>query len=235
MNNAMETSMTTINTTTDNGMTTIDTTIDNAPLEATMESQGSRMNSAQANNMSELAGTTTSGMSNVRSALESAWNGIVSWWNAQSLKNKDVNINVRTNYLTTGTSTQYSNGSRIAPMSLRSDEGFMGSIFPSDMEIPEYGLVSNPYTLRGVTTSVGKLDLPDLNYLSRRGESTPTYDLSSLDKKLDTLIEVLSNKENGNTTFTIEEMNVRTDQDIRNIARELDALRKIQARGRGES
>ena len=235
MNNAMETSMTTINTTTDNGMTTIDTTIDNAPLEATMESQGSRMNSAQANNMSELAGTTTSGMSNVRSALESAWNGIVSWWNAQSLKNKDVNINVRTNYLTTGTPTQYSNGSRIAPMSLRSDEGFMGSIFPSDMEIPEYGLVSNPYTLRGVTTSVGKLDLPDLNYLSRRGESTPTYDLSSLDKKLDTLIEVLSNKENGNTTFTIEEMNVRTDQDIRNIARELDALRKIQARGRGES
>lgn len=235
MNNAMETSMTTINTTTDNGMTTIDTTIDNAPLEATMESQGARMDSAQASNMSELAGTTRSGMGEVRSALETAWNGIVSWWNAQSLKDKDVNINVRTNYSTTGTPTQYSNGSGVAPMSLRSNEGFMGSIFPSNMEIPEHSLVSNPYTLRGVTTSVGKLDLPDLNYLPRRGESTPTYDLSSLDKKLDTLIEVLSNKENGNTTFTIEEMNVRTDQDIRNIARELDALRKIQARGRGES
>ena len=235
MNNAMETSMTTINTTTDNGMTTIDTTIDNAPLEATMESQGARMDSAQASNMSELAGTTKSGMGEVRSALETAWNGIVSWWNAQSLKDKDVNINVRTNYSTTGTPTQYSNGSGVSPMSLRSNEEFMSSMFPSNMEIPERGLVSNPYTLRGVTTSVGKLDLPDLNFLSRRGESTPTYDLSSLDKKLDTLIEVLSNKENGNTTFTIEEMNVRTDQDIRNIARELDALRKIQARGRGES
>ena len=122
-------------------------------------------------------------------------------------------------------------------MSLRSNESFMSSFFPSNMEIPEHGLMGNPYPydMRGVTTSIGKLDLPDLNYLSRRGESTPTYDLSSLDKKLDTLIEVLSNKENGNTTFTIEEMNVRTDQDIRNIARELDALRKIQARGRGES
>ena len=235
MNTAMENSMTTINTTTDNGMTTIDTTIDNAPLEATMETQGARMDSAQASNMSDLAGTTKTGMGEVRSALETAWNGIVSWWNAQSLKDKDVNINVRTNYSTTGTPTQYSNGSGITPMSLRSNEEFMSSMFPSNMEIPEHGLVSNPYTLRGVTTSVGKLDLPDLNYLSRRGESTPTYDLSSLDKKLDTLIEVLSNKENGNTTFTIEEMNVRTDQDIRNIARELDALRKIQARGRGES
>jgi hypothetical protein len=200
-----------------------------------MESQGARMNSAQASNMSELAVTTESGMSEVRSALETAWNGIVSWWSAQSLKDKDVNINVRTNYSTTGTPTQYSSGSGVSPMSLRSAEGLVGSIFPSDMEIPEHGLVSNPYTLRGVTTSVGKLDLPDLNYLSRKGEPTPTYDLSSLDKKLDTLIEVLSNKDNGNTTFTIEEMNVRTDQDIRNIARELDALRKIQARGRGES
>ena len=235
MNNAMETSMTTINTTTDNGMTTIDTTIDNAPLEATMESQGARMGSAQASNMSELAETTKSGMSEVRSALEAAWNGIVSWWSAQSLKDKDVNINVRTNYSTTGTPTQYSNDSRIAPMSLRSNEGFMGSIFPSDMEIPEQGLFSNPYDLRGVTTSIGEVDLPDLTFLSRKGEPTQSYDLSSLDKKLDTLIEVLSKQDNGNTNFVIEEMNVRTDQDIRNIARELDALRKIQARGRGES
>ena len=237
MNNSMQDAMETINTTTENGMETIDTTIDNTPLEATMESQGARMNAAQEGNMSDLASTTRSGMSEVRSALETAWNGIVAWWNAQSLRDKDVNINVRTNYSTTGTPTQYSNGSGITPMSLRSNEGFMGSFFPSNMEIPERGLISNPYPydMRGVTASIGKLDLPDLNYLSRRSEPTQSYDLSSLDKKLDTLIEVLSHKENGNTTFTIEEMNVRTDQDIRNIARELDALRKIQARGRGES
>ena len=237
MNNSMQDAMETINTTTENGMETIDTTIDNAPLEATMESQGARMDAAQEGNMSDLASTTRSGMSEVRSALETAWNGIVAWWNAQSLRDKDVNINVKTNYSTTGTPTQYSGGTGVSPMSLRSNENFMSSFFPSDMEIPEHGLMGNPYPydMRGVTTSIGKLDLPDLNYLSRRGESTPTYDLSSLDKKLDTLIEVLSNKENGNTTFTIEEMNVRTDQDIRNIARELDALRKIQARGRGES
>ena len=103
----------TLKNVTDNGLKNMDSLIIAAPFQSSMLNQGDLMASAQESNMDELVIKTSTGMYEVLSTMQEVWGNIVSWWNSQSLESKEVNINVRTNYSSSGTPSTYSNG--VAP------------------------------------------------------------------------------------------------------------------------
>lgn len=226
--NSLTNSFTNLNEITSNGLDLMNTSIRNAPFQETFTSQGSKMTSAQQATMSKLQSVTQTGMSKLLGIVQQTWGSIVSWWNSQNLNDKNVNVNVRTNYTSTGSPTTYSAGVGVGQYSLRSDDSsFFNGYNPIGYEIRDYNV-----RVPSLFDDFNGVDVPYVNVLNRR-ESGTTYDIDGINKRLDHLINALERQSNGNTNINVEEMNIRNDQDIRNLARELDALRKIQSMGRG--
>ena len=110
MINVTRTYYDTLKNVTDLGLNDMNTLIESAPFETTFLTQGDAMVSAQSSNMSNLTMETSLGMYDVLAAMQEVWATIVSWWNSQSLESKEVNVNVRTNYSSSGTPSVYSSG-----------------------------------------------------------------------------------------------------------------------------
>ena len=85
------------------------------------------------------------------------------------------------------------------------------------------------------TSDVSRAMNDTYNYILNGGSHKKD---NSLNDKLDKLIGLLSTKQTSNSesnlTIQIENMQVRDELDIRRIATELEEMRKLQARGKGD-
>ena len=222
MTTSLESSFNEMSGATQSGMQEINGWIESAPLVQTMSSQGQSLVSAQQTTMSSLSSATVSGMANVQSTLQSAWGRIVGWWNAQRLSDKTVNINVKTNYSSSGSPSQYSAG--VGVYGMRSIEPM------NTYETRPYGAYSIPETsmfTRGnddmAISPFSSIELPDLTMLASSGGAKQADKMNLLLSKNNQLMGemVQSMRNTGDINITIERVETNGETDIEQLAEEL--------------
>jgi hypothetical protein len=222
MVNVLQETFTEMSNTTQTGMSEIDTTIAAAPLVQTMANQGQGLVSAQESTMTSLSIATVNGMSNVQSTLESAWGRIVGWWNAQRLSDKTVNINVRTNYSSSGSPSQYSAGvgvygmRSIEPMNTYETRPY------SSYPIPETSMFTRGNDDMAISP-FSSIELPNLTMLASSGGTKQADKINLLLSKNNQLMgEMVQNMRNtGDINITIERVETNGETDIEQLAEEL--------------
>ena len=196
-------------------------------------------------NMDTMMGETEGNFNDGIYRIESAWGQL-------SFPEKEARVRVVTEYTTVGSPTPYSSG--ISPRSI-SSYGLDASAYSLNDGIEYRDLSLTPetygqenYSIRGISTTgidlspfatasrdVNNIMNKTLNYQTQVSSGS-SKDLSTkLDKLLSLMSSFLNNQSStSSTNFNIENLNVRNEQDIKRIARELEELRKMELMGRGE-